>query len=134
MHFPDLSPYEYTPGEASGALNVGWLEHGHEFRQGAFPRELLAVVLKLTAQRVNGSRGFHVCTLCPKHLREHAPMSITVSGQRYWLGSSEIRVIDADGTHYLAPSMLYHYITVHGYLPPPEFVAALRNYAEASEQ
>lgn len=43
------------------------------------------------------------------------------------LGADEIRVIGERGQVYAAPNMLYHYVTVHGYKPPDEFIQALKH-------
>jgi len=41
------------------------------------------------------------------------------------LGSAEVRVQGVDGTVFLAPDLVFHYVTEHGYLPPPSFLEAL---------
>jgi hypothetical protein len=40
------------------------------------------------------------------------------------LGTAEIRVF-GNGRIYTAPDMIYHYITLHEYQPPDEFIAAV---------
>ncbi len=42
------------------------------------------------------------------------------------LGSAEIRVFGNGGKIYAAPNLIYHYVTVHGYKTPDEFVSALK--------
>jgi hypothetical protein len=42
------------------------------------------------------------------------------------LGAAEIRVFAKDGVAYAAPTLVYHYVSVHHYKPPDEFVRALR--------
>jgi hypothetical protein len=37
-------------------------------------------------------------------------------------GNGEIRVFGANGITYVAPVLVVHYIAVHDYLPPKEFV------------
>jgi len=41
------------------------------------------------------------------------------------LGSAEIRVVGQDGTVYAAPDLIYHYVVVHDYRPPEEFIQAV---------
>lgn len=41
------------------------------------------------------------------------------------LGSAEIEVEDDHGKIYVAPDLLYHYITGHHYLPPRQFIEAV---------
>ncbi len=48
------------------------------------------------------------------------------SGERALLGADEILVFGKRGQVYHAPNMLYHYVTVHHYQPPREFVQALK--------
>ena len=49
------------------------------------------------------------------------------TGEQLELGYAEIRVLGERGKIYAAPNMLYHYVTVHHYKPPDEFVRALKN-------
>jgi hypothetical protein len=43
------------------------------------------------------------------------------------LGDAEMRVFGPKGRIYAAPNMLYHYVRVHHYKPPDEFLQALKN-------
>jgi len=43
------------------------------------------------------------------------------------LGSAEIRVQGIDGAVYAAPNLIYHYMANHNYLPPEEFLGAIRD-------
>jgi hypothetical protein len=48
------------------------------------------------------------------------------SEARILLGSAEVRVFDPEGkAAFAAPNLLYHYVAVHHYLPPAEFLAAI---------
>src|SRR5438876_5886423 len=49
------------------------------------------------------------------------------SGERIELGYAELRVSGEHGKIYAAPNILYHYVTVHHYKPPEEFVQALKH-------
>jgi len=63
-------------------------------------------------------------------LRGYSNMVLGVhpdSGERIELGYAEIRVFGEKGKIYAAPNMLYHYVTVHHYKPPDEFVQALKH-------
>jgi hypothetical protein len=63
-------------------------------------------------------------------LRGYSKMILGVhpdSGERIELGYAEILVFGEHGKIYAAPNMLYHYITVHHYKPPKEFVQALKH-------
>jgi hypothetical protein len=41
------------------------------------------------------------------------------------MGNGEIRVTGRNGNIYVAPVLVLHYVVVHGYAPPPEFVDAV---------
>jgi len=47
-------------------------------------------------------------------------------GRSVVLGDAEIRVVAENGTLFVAPTLILHYVVEHGYQPPPEFVDALR--------
>lgn len=45
-------------------------------------------------------------------------------GERLLLGTAEIRAYGANGVLYAAPTLIYHYVAMHHYQPPDEFVRA----------
>ena len=66
-------------------------------------------------------RGIHECELCSaddSFLAER-------NGERLLLGSSEIRVFSKGENIYAAPTLIYHYVDVHHYRPPDEFLQGL---------
>jgi hypothetical protein len=127
-YFPDLSPYEYRPGDAVPAKNVGWLDDAHAFPTGVLGEETLDRLWTACTVSINQSRGIHECELCPPGDARMYP-AVERHGTRLLLGSSEIRVFGADGTLYAAPTLIYHYVTVHQYMPPMELLDALHNGA-----
>ena len=52
---------------------------------------------------------------------------IDIDGVSMHLGSAEIRVQGIDGAVYAAPNLIYHYMANHNYLPPEEFLGAIRD-------
>jgi hypothetical protein len=48
------------------------------------------------------------------------------------LGDAEIRVVAQDGTWLIAPTLVLHDVTAHGYQPPPEFIDAVSSGRFAS--
>lgn len=117
VYYPDLSTN--SPGRA---VRIGWLDREQPFSQGT-PEA--AFVEKLKAHydhRVRQSRGFHACPFC-KERRFGVPVKL--GAKTLTLGSAEIEVRDEWGRVYVAPDLLYHYITEHQYLPPPEFMEAV---------
>jgi hypothetical protein len=126
MWFPDLSPYTYLHARASSppTLNVGWLDEEHPFPTGTLPRSViqrLAILVEHGSTRA--TRGFHVCPFCPRADDGVSP------GHRQARGNAEIRVVDAAGVRYAAPSLIHHYVSVHGYRPPQVFVDAVMRAA-----
>jgi hypothetical protein len=132
MWFADLSPYTYLPrheptGDSSPpTLNVGWLDEKNPFPTGTLPTEVVERLALLVAHgSTNDTRGFHLCPFCP---RPTDPLEYP-DLERAHKASAEIRVVDAAGARYAAPTLIHHYVSVHGYWPPPAFVDALMRAA-----
>ena len=148
-HFVDLSPYSFFKGRSMEAQNVGWLQRGYPFQTMEPSEELLDALWSFCGISVMQTRGVHQCDLCVP------PTSISVSrgGVERHLGSAEIRVFSKTDTRsslsrqlqriessglvflrnsrvpvsvYAAPNLIYHYVHVHHYKPPDEFLDALR--------
>lgn len=121
-YFEDLSPYVYYgPASRPGTKNVGWLERGHDFKTAKPSQELLDRLWRLCKTSVVQMRGVHECEFCAaddSFLAER-------NGERLLLGSSEVRVFSKDGDIFAAPTLIYHYVDVHHYRPPDEFLQAL---------
>jgi hypothetical protein len=150
-YFKDLSDDTYVPDNRSGIIalgsfdresetcvsplrvkNIGWLEPGHEFNTQTPSEVILSLLWDFCAVRVNQMRGIHECDFCPLDKRVK-PVNLQEfkyaerNGQRILLGSAEVRVFGASGSDiYAAPTLVYHYISVHHYNPPSEFVEAMR--------
>lgn len=124
-HFPDLSRYSYTPSDEQ-VLNIGWLARGKSFETGDVDEELWDELLRLASEPVNVMRGLHDCDLCGVESPIRIASGYSVKGFTS-LGTGEIRV-KAPGADigYAAPTLLLHYVRSHGYLPPEEFIGAVR--------
>jgi hypothetical protein len=113
MHFRDLSTSTQI---ASGPFvrAIGWLASGHSFVTGPAKPEFLAAVRSICAHWQESTSsldwpfamGVHTCDFCGAF---EAAGNIGVP-------SGEIL--------FVAPEMLAHYVEVHDYSPPAEFVAA----------
>jgi hypothetical protein len=108
-YFADLTPYTYLEHDDAPELpvvNVGWLDAEHAFPKGQAPDHLVAGLARRAEHPDQLTRGYHYCELCQEAR-----------------GNGEIRVRD-DTRIYAAPTLVVHYITEHGYLPPEDFRAA----------
>ncbi|CAM3806343.1 hypothetical protein VA7868_03821 [Vibrio aerogenes CECT 7868] len=131
MFYEDLSNYCYylkTP--VSTVRNVGWLEKDQPYKTGkvldGFLSKLSNIILgndSVDAQ-VNRIRSMHPCSLYDCGMLE-----IEVNGKKSSLGTAEIWVPSKDGSvFFAAPTMVYHYVEKHSYLPPEKFVSAVMNF------
>jgi hypothetical protein len=59
-------------------------------------------------------RGVHPCWYCGQW-------------HRYVEGNGQIRVQGSNGILFAAPILVHHYVTHHRYLPPREFIDAVRS-------
>ncbi|MBM4073696.1 MAG: hypothetical protein FJ271_32960 [Planctomycetes bacterium] len=125
MYFEDLTPYSYHRSEAeSGAVNVGWLGADHPFASGTASVEFLDRLFVICRDHVfKMHRGFHVCEFCPN--AANAPLAAIRIGNEARLGFGEIRVRHQGGKVFAAPTLIYHYVADHQYLPPREFIEAV---------
>lgn len=124
VFFADLTPYEYGYELPRGNVrNVGWLSRGHVFPTGDVPDDLVAKLRRLIESPENLYRGYHRCEFCPE-----PPVVVDSTGRRVidppgdTMGNGEIRVTGADGIVYVAPVLVAHYVEVHRYRPPEEFI------------
>jgi len=127
-YFKDLTRYEYSSDRfmCVGELyNVGWLERGAPYATGVIAPELVDKLLALCKFPVNQFMGWHGCDFCQE---DHVRIADSEGG--FYLGNGEIRVPAADGTlTFVAPSLIYHYVVAHHYLPPDAFLGALRAFS-----
>jgi hypothetical protein len=124
VYYPDLSLYDYDYYSTPEGMTIGWLMKGHEFQQGEVELEDLERLSDLGYLYEGQSRGYHYCTFCGKMELQYAWSQRFDS--KYSLGSAEIRVRSDDGTLYVAPNLITHYILEHEYMPPAEFLQAVR--------
>jgi len=121
-YFADLTPYIYTDSDGLEIFNVGWLDEGNEFRVGKASRGFQTALQELCEYPIVLHRGLHCCCYCyGKAGREKR------QGKPIARGNGQIRVLGANGRWYAAPTLVYHYVVDHGYLPPEEFIDAVLN-------
>jgi hypothetical protein len=108
------------------AVNVGWLEKQDEFPRGEAPAEFVhALAVLCRDNSTNRTRGWQSCTLRHPEGKPPYPVVVDVDGTEVTLGSAEVRVLARDGRWLIAPNLVLHYVTAHGYLPPREFIEAV---------
>lgn len=115
MYFADLSPYrhldEIAPIKRRGVkyLCIGWLSKDEPYPRGTtseeFRQRLLAFCRRVRQETI--TMGYHQCEFCHQAL-----------------GNGEISVAWGKKT-YMAPTMVFHYVSEHAYSPPPEFQQAV---------
>lgn len=131
MYIPDLSPHPCRGGvrEISSLLMVGWLGRSHSFPTGMIDTKYITKLEQIISseQMVLKLRGRRFCELCDKSI------DMEIEGKQYLLGTREIWIPTNTELIYVAPSLIYHFITEHHYLPPKEFLDALLNFVFPDE-
>jgi hypothetical protein len=126
MHFEDLELLRY----GNGPLNseswhvplraIGWLEGSHPYTRGPTPIGLVEQLGALvdSAEHVFRQyhfRGLHDCAICesghPGAQLARSHINLLIPGKR---------------TVFACPAGIVHYLAVHSYLPPPEFIEAIQ--------
>lgn len=117
-YFEDLTKYRYSGKPQSGVLNVGWLGDGQTFSVGITSDVFRTTLKELCDNKSkNLCWGHHVCEFCPSASWDDPYFRSN--------GNGEIWVRGADGTWYVAPRLVLHYVVEHGYCPPKEFIEAV---------
>jgi hypothetical protein len=124
-YFQDLTPYEYFQGE-KGVLNVGWLSVDYPFLRGEVQPKFVDALAILAHNPDNLCRGSHTCDICCP-----STQSYDLAGRKIGLGNGEVRVIGQDRVIYSAPTLIVHYVAVHNYLPPTDFIEAVMKRASS---
>jgi hypothetical protein len=143
LHYPDMIPaisQDYVWDKSirkryPNAVMVGWIDEYHDFPTGVVSDDLLDRLFNHCLCSINHSKGMHFCGFCMKeNIDEVNVESVGVilrnqtayrNNLRMQMGNGEILVIGANDDVYIAPTLIYHYIVVHGYLPPRQFLDAL---------
>jgi hypothetical protein len=104
-------------------VTIGWLSSSERFAVGDADHGLAqSLEGLLTSHRVNKTRGYHLCEFC----NDSRPIELRLRAGSLLLGSAEIWIPSRDeAVIYAAPDLVVHYVTVHKYLPPPEFLDAV---------
>lgn len=126
MYFADLALCFYHSGPLDAyewqvpLRAVGWLEHPHEFSKGTAQKGLVAKINEMATETnmvYSGLtfRGLHPCSHCVAAGLPAPPLP----------GSHVNVFVPGISTVYAAPAAIVHYIDLHSYQPPVEFVEAV---------
>jgi len=120
-YLKDLTHYSLrnTP---ENFLCVGWLDSEYAFPTGVVDPVIAARISKLCDKPINLMRGYQYCSFCIAASRQRGCMPKIVAMPH---GNGEIHV-QGIGRVYVSPTLVAHYITEHAYLPPAEFLEAIR--------
>lgn len=127
MYYADISRYaKNMKAPLESVRNAGWLDSEHDFEKGDPPQEFLAKLGSVISSfgalnvHVNRIRGMHPCSLC----KQRGPFKIGQNGIA--IGSSMLWIPEIEqGRYWAAPSLIYHYVEEHAYLPPEGFIRAV---------
>jgi hypothetical protein len=136
--YPDFSEYGLltnqgrNPFTLKEVYNIGWLENGHDYPKGRVDEPTISRIRQMLASdkiNINVTRGIHYCDFCQPIVRHQ----IVYNAREILLGHSELWVPGTQGHIYAAPTLIYHYIVKHDYLPPNEFIEAINQFDFASD-
>ena len=111
--FQDLTPYAYFHPEPDppGTVNIGWVDWGQPYPKGDTGEAIRAKLREICRTQTRRTNGVYFCSMCFGPARPTSP--------------DEIRVNGKGGRVYAAPALIWHYVEVHGYRPPEEFIEAV---------
>jgi hypothetical protein len=137
-YISDLTEYDYSKCHYYRPVTkaVGWLSRAHSFETALPTDDLLDLIWQYCKFAVARMRGYHICEFCPTSLWAARDLASALegfrdsdrlrlagrNGEELLLGSAEIRVFGKDGLIYAAPNLIYHYVAVHQYKAPDEFL------------
>lgn len=124
MNYKDLSNYSYNLSfEIESVKNVGWLSKGVDFSKGTVPVNFLNKLFAIIKRKeINVTRGIHDCELC----NSDDFIYVRLNQDSVLLGHGEIWIPSLSGQIiYASPTLIYHYIEKHNYLPPFDYIDSI---------
>jgi hypothetical protein len=140
-YYKDLSDYRYVKditgredaevewlhedNSSYQLLNVGWLDGRFPFPSGSFhgKEKTLKIIANYCRYSFHITMGMHICNICEDPylglLRLDQPSFYC------FIGDGEIYIKGDKNIIYVAPTLIYHYIEKHRYIPPKSFIEAL---------
>lgn len=126
MYYPDGSKYVYTSQfEINNIINIGWLSHEFSFDKGKINADIKNKILEIIyLKQCNVTRGLHRCDFCKSENFVTNNNNIKIL-----LGHAEIWIPSINGNFiYASPTLIYHYIDQHNYLPPADYIESLLSF------
>ena len=120
MYVPDLAPYPSTRWPSVQA--VGWLDCHHTYTQGQVRADAVERLAFYRANPVSLTLGVHECDFCTQQALDAELAHITPAQRQ---GCDILWIFTDHDVVYVAPDLMYHYVTVHHYQPPQIFLDAL---------
>lgn len=112
MYYQDLENKEF------GMKAIGWLDKHNDFPKGDVSQDIIEKLRGVKPRFLTA--GHHVCEFCFPDGKGYSKMEDATS-------SYEIHICSKEGQVYVAPRMIIHYMKVHNYLPPQEYIDAVIN-------
>ena len=154
MYYPDLSVYRIGRNEKGYTIypsikNIGWLSPEFNFNTGSVSeefcfnlKELLFVGIANNEHRRNANLSEIIinenyvrsppmnCPICNDSVVIKPNKGGYYTGEKSkHLGNSEIEIYDLENNiSYCFPTLIYHYVEEHNYVPPQRFVDAIVNF------
>jgi len=107
-------------------IHIGWLSSQYDFNKGRVDNSIFYLLWEHLRYKINVQRGFHKCEYCNSFFNTKNP-TVKYNDEVIKVGYYSIIVFDKKERIYEAPSLIFHYIKKHQYLPPVEFIDALTN-------
>jgi hypothetical protein len=123
----DMSECNFSSDQDISVLNVGWLSSSVSYTTGNIYDDFIKKLRRLVVNSESSpfkpivwrSRGQDSCPLCL--LRDFV---LEDNENTEILGSSEffIPCYSKKNSYFISPSLIYHFIADHNYLPPEQFI------------
>jgi hypothetical protein len=123
-YIPDNTVCRYFPfSPPDNLLAIGWLDKEHPFPQGPVDKDFFLKLCDLIRHpwQPIACMGFHGCELC----QFSGGGDADIDGKRIPGRSSANLFIPHEGTIFVAPELIAHYIDAHHYQPPKKFIEAV---------
>lgn len=128
MYYPDLSHYSYVFDTKFNVVNIGWLSNKYTFNtEGILSQLFINNLEKIISLGLhNHMRGSHECEFCET---DHIHKKLKYNDTEIWLGNGEIWIPDIKQQRiFSSPSLLWHYIIDHNYIPPIDFIESCEQF------